>query len=70
MLKVYLLSAGGNIATNVGRVWKDRSVGDVFKLKSCLYPLHVVGKNEARGELFCIHKEDIGRIPFKSELFL
>lgn len=70
MLKVYLLSAGGNIATNIGNVRKDRSVGDVFKLKSCLHPLHVVGKNEARDELFCVHEEDVGRIPFKSELFL
>lgn len=70
MLKVYLLSAGGNIATNIGNVRKDRSVGDMFKLKSCLYPLHVVGKNDARGELFCVHEENIDRIPFKKELFL
>lgn len=70
MLKVYVLSAGGNIATDIGRVRKDRSVGDMFKLKSCLYPLHVVGKNETRDELFCVHEEDVGRIPFKKELFL
>lgn len=70
MLKVYLLSAGGNIATNIGSIRKNRSVGDAFKLKSCLYPLHVVGKNEARGEPFCIHEETVGRIPFKKELFL
>lgn len=56
MYTVYKLQANGNLAIEIGKVRKSYEIGEKLRLKSCLYELVVVRKDEQA--IYCKYKHE------------
>lgn len=75
MLDVYKLSAGGQIATLVGKVHNSRDIGDRVRVKATTSPLRVIGQGPSSQPgshaIYCVTEDDwsSGRTIFNQALF-
>ena len=75
MIDVYKLSAGGQIATLVGKVHNSRDIGDKVRVKATTSPLRVIGRGPSSQPgshaIYCVTEDDwsSGRTIFNQALF-
>ena len=75
MIDVYKLSGDGRVATLVGKVHKNREVGDKVRVKTTTSPLRVIGKGlsslPGSHAIYCVTETDcfFGRTVFNETLF-